>query len=370
MARFERSVTLEKTVRPLPCFLFALSAAAQSWTPQLSGTTASLRSVSAVSTSVVWASGSNGTFLRTLDGGATWNAAKVPGASDLDFRAVRAFDERTAFLLSIGSGEKSRVYKTADGGASWNLLYTNPDPKGFFDAIAFWDTSHGIILGDPVDGRFVVLTTSDGGVTWTQRKTPPAQAQEGAFAASNSCLTVRGTREAWFASGGPNGARVFHSTDGGETWNVAKTPMRNDSASAGIFALEFSDSRHGIAVGGDYNKPTETIGNVAVTSDGGKTWSTSEPPHGFRSDVKYLPDSKVWIATGTSGSDSSTDDGKTWKQFDTGSYNAMSFFVDAGWAVGPKGAIARLLTPTPPVVARDRPNNLRLGIIGEFLEQR
>jgi photosystem II stability/assembly factor-like uncharacterized protein len=350
------------------CFFFAFIAAAQSWTPQPAGTTVSLRGVSATSRTAVWASGANGTFLRTLDGGATWNAAKVPGASDLDFRAVHAFDENTAFLLSIGTGEKSRVYKTADGGASWNLLYTNPDPKGFFDAIAFWDTSHGIILGDPVDGRFVVLTTSDGGATWTQRRTPPAQAQEGAFAASNSCLTVRGAREAWFASGGPNGARVFHSTDGGETWIVAKTPIRNESASAGVFALAFSDSRHGIAVGGDYSKPTETTGNIAISGDGGKTWSASTPPNGFRSDVKYLADSKMWIVTGTSGSDISMDDGKTWKQFDGGSYNALAFSGSAGWAVGPKGAIARLLLA--PVVARDRANNLRLRIAGEFLEQR
>lgn len=316
---------------------------AQSWTPQTSGTTASLRGVSAVSPSVVWASGSGGTFLRTVDTGATWKAAKVPGAADLDFRAVHAFDDKTAILLSIGTGEKSRVYKTADGGASWNLLYTNPDPKGFFDAIAFWDASHGIILGDPVDGHFVILTTSDGGVTWTRRKTPPAQPQEGAFAASNSCLTVHGAREVWFGSGGPNGARVFHSTDGGDTWMVSKTPVRNDSAAAGIFALEFSDSRHGIAVGGDYNKPAESVGNIAVTLDGGKTWGAAAPPSGFRSDVKYFADRKVWIAAGTSGSDISTDDGKSWKGFDSGNYNAMSFSGGVGWAVGPKGAVARLV---------------------------
>jgi photosystem II stability/assembly factor-like uncharacterized protein len=342
--------------------------AAQSWTPQSSGTSVSLRGVSAVSQSVVWASGGSGTFLRTLDGGATWKAAKVPGASDLDFRAIRAFHENTAFLLSIGAGEKSRIYKTADGGVSWNLLYTNPDPKGFFDAIAFWDASHGIILGDPVDGRFVILTTSDGGATWTKRKTPPAQGQEGAFAASNSCLTVRGSREVWFGTGGPNGARVFHSPDGGDTWTVSKTPIRNDSAAAGIFALAFSDSRHGIAVGGDYNKPPETTGTIAITSDGGKTWSAGAPLHGFRSDVKYFADGKIWIATGTSGSDISMDDGKTWKQFDTGNYNALAVSGSAGWAAGPKGAIARLLLAS--VVARDRAHNLRLGIGGQFPEQR
>jgi hypothetical protein len=50
----------------------------------------------------------------------------------------------------------------------------------------------------------------------------------------------------------------------------------------------------------------------------------------------------MWIATGTSGSDVSSDGGNTWKQFDSAAYNAMSFVsADAGWAVGPKGAVAR-----------------------------
>jgi photosystem II stability/assembly factor-like uncharacterized protein len=324
--------------------LCAGAAAAQSWVPQVSGTTASLRGISVVSPTVVWASGTKGTYLRTTDGGATWRAATVPGAADMDFRAIRAIDERTVFLLSIGNGEKSRVYKTTDGGERWTVSYPNPDPKGFFDALAFWDSSHGIVLGDPVDGHFVIFTTSDGGDTWRRQKTPGAVPNEGAFAASNTCLIVRGAREAWFGTGGPGGARVFHSTDGGQTWSVAKTPIRNDGASAGIFSLTFSDGRRGIGVGGDYDKTTETQGNIAVTSDGGKTWSVpgGTPPNGFRSAVEYLADRKMWIATGTSGSDFSVDDGKTWKQFDSGNYNAVSFASSqTGWAVGPKGAVAK-----------------------------
>lgn len=354
------------------CFFFLCAAFAQSpppqWTPQPSGTTAALRGVSAVSNLIAWASGAGGTFLRTADGGAAWKAGKVPGASDLDFRAIRAFDEDTAFLLSIGAGEKSRVYKTIDGGNRWELLYSNPDPDGFFDALAFWDTAHGIILGDPVKGRFVILTTADGGVTWKRQKTPAAQPKEGAFAASNSCLTVRGAREVWFGTGGPNGARVFHSTDGGETWSVAKTPIRNDSASAGIFALAFAGERRGIAVGGDYTKPAETAGNIAITSDGGKSWTAAAHPNGFRSDVRYLPERKMWIATGTSGSDISIDDGTSWKLFDSGNYNAMSFAGGAGWAVGPHGAIAHLLLPA--IVARDRARDFRLRIGRQPLQQR
>jgi photosystem II stability/assembly factor-like uncharacterized protein len=318
--------------------LTAVVAFGQSWLAQQSGTTVELRGVMAVSTTVVWASGSKGTFLRTVDGGATWKSALVPVAADAEFRAVWALDAQTAILLSIGKGEKSRVYKTADAGERWNLLYTNPDPDGFFDAIAFWDASHGILLGDPVKGRFLVMTTEDGGVTWKREKGPSAMSKEGAFAASNSCLIVRGAREAWFAT---SDARVFRSADGGETWSTEKTTM-NRGESAGIFSLAFSDGIHGIAVGGDYKNPRDSQGNAALTSNGGKSWTAPEmPPHGYRSGVAYFAAKKMWIAVGTSGSDVSVDDGKTWKQFDSGNYNAVSFSDGAGWAVGPKGAVAR-----------------------------
>jgi hypothetical protein len=50
----------------------------------------------------------------------------------------------------------------------------------------------------------------------------------------------------------------------------------------------------------------------------------------------------MWIAAGTSGSDYSLDNGNSWKPFDSGNYNAMSFAGGIGWAVGPKGAIAKL----------------------------
>jgi len=208
---------------------------AQTWIMQDSHTTASMRGVSAVNKDVAWASGTGGTFLRTADGGQTWSAGQVPGAEKLDFRDVQAVDVRTAYLLSIGTGELSRVYKTTDAGAHWTLQLTNPDAKGFFDCFAFWDARHGALVGDPVDGHLVVMTTADGGEHWVRRETPAAVAGEGAFAASGTCIAASGTRDLWFATGGAGGARVFHSTDSGETWTVATTPIRNDAAAAGIF---------------------------------------------------------------------------------------------------------------------------------------
>lgn len=321
----------------------AATAFAQTFTVQTSGTTASLRGIWAVSEQVVWASGNRGTYLRTVDGGAHWTAAAVPGAEKLDFRDVQGVDADTAYLLSIGKGASSRVYKTTDGGAHWTLSLQNSDADGFFDEMAFWNPRHGILVGDQVDGQMVVMVTEDGGATWQHLKMPPALPGEGAFAASGTGITVLGDVDVWIGTGGKDAARVYHSADAGQTWTVGPTPIRADAASAGIFSLAFSDALHGIAVGGDYSKPNETTGNIVLTANGCKTWFTATtPPKGFRSAVAYLADRKIWIAVGTSGADISSDDGKNWKPFDSGNYNAVSFASSkAGWAAGPGGRIAK-----------------------------
>ena len=315
-------------------FAIALLAAAQSWTPVTSGTTANLRGVSANS-KAVWISGDKGAVRKTTDSGQTWRAVSPPGVADLDFRDIEAIDDRTAFLMSSGEGPKSRIYKTTDGGATWILLTTNLEPKGFWDCMSFWDPTHGIIVGDPVDGKFTVLTTSDGS-TWQSLKGPAANKDEGAFAASGTCVFTRGTREAWFGTGGLGGARVFHTTDAGQTWSVAKTSMRHDSPSAGIFSLAFSDALNGIAVGGDYMKPEESAGTLAITNDGGKTWNADTLP-GYRSAIAG------GLATGPSGTDESKDRGQTWMKVAAEGYNSIS----GVWMAGASGRIATLVLPAP-----------------------
>src|SRR5262245_57848556 len=148
------------------------------WTPLTSNVTATLRGVSAVSSTAVWASGSANTILRSTDGGTTWARTPTgPSADRLDFRDVDAIDERTAYVLSIGDGPLSRIFKTTDGGATWVMQFVNEDPKAFFDAMAFWDANRGIAVSDSVDGQFVIIQTTDGGRAWTRvpaDRLPPA----------------------------------------------------------------------------------------------------------------------------------------------------------------------------------------------------
>jgi photosystem II stability/assembly factor-like uncharacterized protein len=264
---------------------------------QISNTTESLRGVSAVSRQVAWASGTHGTYLRTIDGGNTWTPAQVPDAAALDFRAVAAFSADEAFLMSAGPGEQSRIYHTGDGGRSWQLQFTNKNPKGFFDSMAFWDSKHGAVLGDPIADesgklKFEVLLTDDG-QNWRAVRSaglPDAKEGEGAFAASNTCVAVAPSASdsnIWFATGG-KAARVFHSGDRGRSWEVFDTPMVHGPDSAGIFSIAFRDSTHGVIAGGDYKHPREDGPNLAFTEDGGKTWTLSAlRPLAYFSAVAY-----------------------------------------------------------------------------------
>ena len=326
------------------CFIIIPQRVAPQWLTQSSGTTARLRGVSAVSATVAWASGNNGFYLKTTDGGAKWEAATVPGAEALDFRDVDAFDADTAYLLSIGEGDRSRIYKTTDGGKNWQLQFTNRNPKAFFDAMSFWDASRGVAVSDSVDGRFVIIKTTDGGATWKEippEKTPPALAGEGAFAASGTCVVTQGKNNVWI---GTTAARVLRSTDGGDTWQVATTPVQTGQPSAGIFSIAFKDANNGVVVGGDYRKEGEARDNVATTADGGRTWNLVKGPlpGGFRSAVSYAPGASMMVSAGPSGSDYSLDGGASWAPIAGQGYHAISFAQSgAGWAVGEGGRIAK-----------------------------
>ena len=315
------------------------------WQLQAIDTQSDFRGLCVVSPKVVWVSRTKGTYARTTDGGKGWSVGVVPSAEQLDFRDVEAFGETTAYLLSAGPGDASRIYKTVNGGKMWTMQFKGTDPATFLDAIAFWDEMNGMALGDPIKGQFQLLVTTDGGANWKplQTKTlPPALPGEGAFAASGTCLVTHGKNDVWFVTGGAKSARVFRSNDRGQNWAVSETPIMAGTESVGILSIAFRDPQNGIIVGGDFRKPDATGATVAITSDGGKTWAPLDKKLPFRSAVAWAKDR--WVAVGTSGSHVSLDNGNSWKLLDRENYNSVGFApTGEGWAVGPKGRIAKFV---------------------------
>ncbi|MFI5229195.1 MAG: WD40/YVTN/BNR-like repeat-containing protein [Gemmatimonadales bacterium] len=336
--------------------LGAAGPAAAQWTPQASPMTGEIRGLVALSPQVVWASGTGGRVLRTTDGGATWTIDTVPGAAKLDLRSIAPRDARRAVTASAGPAESgaAKIFGTDDG-VHFSERFTTADSGVFLDAIAFWDDRHGIALSDPVHGALYLLRTDDGGTTWSRVPTgdaPPVLTGEASFAASGTCLTVQGSSNVWIATGGGARARIFRSTDRGKTWSVADTPIDAGGASSGAFSVAFSDPMHGVAVGGDYTKAKGQLANVALSSDGGRTWRspTGPLPAGYMSGVAYLPGTagRALVAVGLAGTARSIDGGESWTMVDTVAYNSVAFAArDAGWAAGPKGRIARWTPATP-----------------------
>ena len=377
----------------------------QVWQMQDSGTTAGLRGIDSVDGTIAWASGSEGTVLRTIDGGAHWQMCTVTDAAKdgatLDYRGVQAWDATTAIVMASGPGEKSRLYKTTDGCKTWTLLQRNTCPDGFYDTIAFWDRNHGLLVGDPVRPqsaefctseaisrenvpqaqapRLTGLLTDDAGANWANGSAEKSSRLSlgslggAAFAASNTSAYI--AREvsfdtsgheyktvlAWIGIGGKGGARVFlgfaNDADLAPSemhWSKPiRVPMVARTDSSGVFSLAFrlqQNSNSKIDFTGDryYN-------GIAVGGDYTK-------PNGSAGTAAWSTDGgKTWTASTTPphGYRSTVQWSEPLKLWITAGTNGSDISRDDGrtwqpldngnwnalslpFIVGPKGRIARL----------------------------
>ena len=279
---------------------------------QDSHSTASLRGIHAVRNSVAWATGTDGTILRTQDGGAHWQRCTPPaGAEKLDFRGVWVWSAKIAAILSSGPGDASRVYLTTDACAHWTEQIRNEDKDGFWDAVAF-ETAFGsqaragILIGDPVNGRFATYTLGCESqvVVGTEllcrprRRIGICREQFGGVRLRPAELHHCYWRE------GRGRERSCHlcwptTTARKDLPLAVELPLAGGTDSAGAFSVAFRDPEHGVVVGGDYKKPELAAGTAAWTEDGGRHWAAASKPPYMVIDPPSLgedPQAKVWIA--------------------------------------------------------------------------
>ena len=302
---------------------FAVQAQSYDFVQLSTGNSTSIRGISVISDQVAWVSGSNGSVGKTLDAGKTWQWMTPAGYEKLDFRDIEAFDSNKAIIVNAGS--PAFVLLTIDGGKSWTQTYKNTDSAIFLDGMDFWDTNRGIIFGDPIDNKMQLLRTMDGGMSWTNISANLKEnilSGEAGFAASGTSVRTMSNGKVWIATGGA-ASNLYYSTSYGDNWRSYKCPILQGESSTGIFSIAFLDKKNGVAVGGNYLKDKENTNNVLLTGNSGRTWRKPiKPVDGFRSGVIYLT-KNVLIATGTSGTDISTDGGLRWNNISKLSFNVI-----------------------------------------------
>lgn len=309
------------------------------------GTEARLQAVFAVDDRRVWVSGVAGTVARTLDGGDTWEMLAVPGAEELEFRDVHAFDEDRAVLLASGQGEASRVYLTEDGGRQWRETFRNHDPEGFYNCFAFAADGSGALVGDPLDGALPVLTTQDAEV-WSPLPTlPSAGGTEAGFAASGTCLSIDSNDgELLLGTGG--GVSRLHRYRGG-SWTVDDVPLAAPTETAGVTSIARSAAGTLALGGGDVAARDAQQEHLLVASESGWTrvtvpglvgpifgiaWGLGEP--GREPLLVAAPGGLALRSTGG-----------VWHRLSSESHWAVAVSPsgETAWAVGPAGLATRIL---------------------------
>ncbi|MEZ6037759.1 MAG: YCF48-related protein [Planctomycetota bacterium] len=306
------------------------------WHDQPTGSTASLRGLAALDANTAIVSGSNGTVLRTDDGGATWRDIAPPDCANCDFRDVEALSKDELVLMV--AGQPARVYRSVDGGDSWGIVHQDPRPEAFFDALAF-DGRRGVMFGDPQQGEFALLCTDDGGGSWTATKAlPSARDGEAAFAASGTCLVAAGDGSFLLTTGGAGSRLLRFAVDG--MLGEAALPLAEGAAARGAFSIAVRGPRL-CAVGGDYTAPLDGAGSAVWSDDGGASWHVADAL-GFRSAVQWI-DERTLVAVGSHGASVSGDGGATWRAFGNVGFHALAVGRDgAVWACGSDGRVARL----------------------------
>ncbi len=299
----------------------------------------SIRAIEAIDENTMWFAGSNGQvgFTKTEDLSFEIDTISYDTLKP-EFRSIAVTDS-AVFVLSIAS--PALLYKSTDDGKNWKLVYKEDDPSAFYNAMAISKNGFGVAVGDPIDDCLSVIVTENSGDDWSKiscDSLPIVVNGEAGFAASNSNVNIIGDN-VWLVSGGSR-ARVFHSSNKGETWRVYNTPIIQGGQMTGIFTSQFYDSQNGIIMGGDWNEKTKNTENKAITKDGGKTWTLiadgQEPS--YRSSVRYVPgtEGKELIAVGTPGISYSKDGGLSWRKISEKPFYTIRFAPDgkSAWLAG------------------------------------
>ncbi len=284
------------------------------WRTVTSGTTESLTGVSFGDSSTGVATGTNGTVLRTVDGGLKWSA--VGGLSLnplLCCSQVRFWNSSVVWL--IGSGTRLR---SGNGGSSWfGVIENDPYVRRALAPVSsektwyvgnslsagwylwYWkqhgsssnswafgqaatdtmyrldfvDADNGWAAGSP--GRIVRITGASAMPKFTTQTTGTTAALRG--------IDMVDADNGWAVG---DGGTILRTANGGATWTAQNSGVVN-----GLRAVSFRNLSEGFVVG--------TAGLILSTMDGGATWTPESI--GVSVDLASVFNGDRTIAVGANG---------------------------------------------------------------------
>jgi photosystem II stability/assembly factor-like uncharacterized protein len=289
---------------------------------------------------------SKSVILVTIDGGENWTP-QYKGVNEVLNIDLCFTDASNGWAVGWAKEQnlwRGVLLRTTDGGRNWTHL-----PVGHLQAeqgiaaIDFISASEGwsvvtkgdFIRSEGVTDRYVmnwtIFHTQDGGITWEKQKTGTEEKRSWM---PNPTICFVTEKEGWMTAGGT----IFHTEDGGLKWNVQEYQLIRGDVEIDLWALGmyFLDDRRGWIVGD----------GILTTTDAGVTW-LQEPQRPFGNvglnKICFTTSKKGWVV-GENGSIFHTDDGGlTWdiqnSSTDTELRGIHFITSERGWVVGDKGTI-------------------------------
>jgi photosystem II stability/assembly factor-like uncharacterized protein len=280
--------------------------------------------------------GSRGLLYKTTDGGQTWSTIQLPlmigTDSVMSLKSIHFVTQNNGFAAAIcySTNGSSGIYygavlKTTDGGMTWTsqfsaknqITYSNGHTTTF-DHIFFSDMYHGVISGSKTLGPNtydgISYNTYNGGNNWTMATVWTGSATQGhaSFFHSNGRGSMVGGKP--MSLMGPYNGRIALSTDGGNTWSNVFTDN-----SYGYVDVHYPTAQVGYAVGDSmyYTMPGDANGKLVKTTDGGSTWFAASYFTNFMPMCVYFTDALTGYVGGQTGAGDcglikTVDGGITW----------------------------------------------------------
>ncbi|MEZ4933199.1 MAG: YCF48-related protein [Saprospiraceae bacterium] len=276
-------------------------------------------------------------WMRTTDGGETWNTGSLPFSDPaMATYTIYAMDAETAYV-SAGTQPnftEGAIYKTTDGGQSWTEQFSSNDrtPGEFI----FWDENEGMTFGfaRTAPNEVVIYRTQDGGENWQTIDIPGILPGEWCAGYSANGLIDSQGDQVWVST---VFGRILHSTDRGQTWEATQVAP----AGRALLGVAFEDEMNGIAVSPAFSSGSAAPNLAFRTSDGGTTWEEiTVPANPIAGALEYVPGTEGTylfsnVIFGETDIAYTHDSGDTWHIMDGPGLWAIDFkSPTVGWVGG------------------------------------